>query len=147
MLLDGPEVVLGALRRPGINASASFGGIGRQLAGTGRLAVLQFWSDPARVPTSPPATAWSASIGCVVACDPPERPGDTTHAGCTPWRRGSWARPSNGSQATLGCDRFAPAARSERFLCMSSGSRWWEESPCRVGPALLGPSSLRYNLS
>jgi hypothetical protein len=69
------------------------------------------------------------------------------HTGCTPWRRGSWARPSNGSQATLGCDRFAPAARSERFLCMSSGSRWWEESPCRVGPALLGPSSLRYNLS
>jgi hypothetical protein len=63
MLLDGPEVVLGALRRPGINASASFGGIGYRDAGTGALGRVAVWSDPARVPTSPPATAWSASTG------------------------------------------------------------------------------------
>ena len=30
---------------------------------------------------------------------PPERPGNTTHASCTPWRRGAWARPSNGPAA------------------------------------------------
>jgi hypothetical protein len=31
---------------------------------------------------------------------PPERPGNTTHTSCTPWRRGSWARPSNGPETT-----------------------------------------------
>jgi hypothetical protein len=46
MLLDGPEVVLGALRRPGINASASFGGIGRRLPARGRWAVLLFGRIP-----------------------------------------------------------------------------------------------------
>jgi hypothetical protein len=39
-------------------------------------------------------------VGTVLACDLPERPGTTTLAGCTPWRRGSWARPSNRPQAT-----------------------------------------------
>src|SRR5512132_1096556 len=36
--------------------------------------------------------------GSMTPPGPPERPGNTTHTGCTPWRRGSWARPSNGPE-------------------------------------------------
>jgi hypothetical protein len=52
--------------------------------------------------------------GSVSACDPPQRPGDhDTHRlpGHAP---GSWARPSNRSQATRGCDRSASAPRSDQ---------------------------------
>jgi hypothetical protein len=51
----------------------------------------------------------------VEASGPPERPGTTTHASCTPWRRGSWARPSDGPKVPRGmrlarADATTPAA-------------------------------------
>ena len=45
---------------------------------------------------------------------PPERPGDTTHASCTPWRRASWARPSTGRRLQAGCDSCWPTPSLRR---------------------------------
>jgi hypothetical protein len=42
----------------------------------------------------------------LVATGPPERPGEMTPTGRTPWRRGSWARPSNRPAAAT---RMRPA--------------------------------------
>jgi hypothetical protein len=44
----------------------------------------------------------------IEASRPPEHPGDTTHAGCTPWRRAAWVSPierAGGSRkdTALGC--------------------------------------------
>ena len=39
---------------------------------------------------------------------PPECPGDTTYTGRTPWRRDSWARPSNGPETYGGCNHLGP---------------------------------------
>jgi hypothetical protein len=63
-----------------------------------------------------------------VTCDLPERPGTTTHAGCMPWRQGSWARPSNRPQATLGCDPSESAPRPSRRSVDRSRRAWWRAS-------------------
>jgi len=61
-------------------------------------------------------TARAAIPGLQIACDLPQRPRPTTPTGCTPWRRGSWARPSNRPQATLGCWRRHDA-KAEPATC------------------------------
>ena len=46
---------------------------------------------------------------------PPERPGTTTHADCTPLRRDSLARPSNGPRLQEGCSSSWPTPRLGRL--------------------------------
>jgi hypothetical protein len=53
-----------------------------------------------------------------VVSGPPECPGNTTRTGCTPWRRGSWARPSNGPETYKGCNHLSrPPAKSHLRAC------------------------------
>jgi len=69
-------------------------------------------------------------VGSVVVCDLPKRPGTTTPTGCTPWRQGSWARPSNRPQATPGCGPCVLARRPSRWPVdkFRDGS-WWVPWP------------------
>jgi hypothetical protein len=75
-------------------------------------------------PTSSPRwlvlqSSRSNFAGRIDASGPPERPGNTTHTGCTPWRRGSWARPSNGPEGPRRRDSYMPTPT----LCGWTGER------------------------
>src|SRR5215211_3114301 len=48
---------------------------------------------------------------------PPERPRDTTRTGCTPWRQGSWARPSNGPETYKGCNHVRVDGQVSSATC------------------------------
>jgi hypothetical protein len=90
------------------------------------------------IPTSCRSTVFACHrnrrASLVLVSSPPECPGNTTRTGCTPWRRGSWTRPSNTPETYKACNHVSVRQPSHPGCPVEIPASWRDRSWARHRP-------------